>query len=102
MEQIDEEEIHKGVLEIAGVNKEEMKQIHQKREQAHQQIKELIQKPQVTEEWIEEEAKKLLSLMHQCTHFSFNTPTGQEERKDFIRSLIEEIGCPHSVNKIKE
>ena len=41
--EIDEEEIRKGVLEVPGVNIEKMNQIHKKRKQALQQIKELIE-----------------------------------------------------------
>ena len=53
--------------------------------QTYQQIKELIQKPQVTEEWIGEKVTELFRwqaetrLPHEC--------------KDFIRSLIEEMGA---------
>ena len=51
-------------------------------QQAYQQIKEMIQKPEVTEEWIEEKANKWWAH-----------PYNQEleDMKDFIRSLVEEI-----------
>ena len=68
--EVDEEETHKGSLEVPGVNAKLMNQIHQKRKQAYQQIKEMLrdynlikdtckmlvlkleEKPGVTEKWL--------------------------------------------------
>ena len=59
--------------------------------EAYCQIKALIQKPGVTEEWIEEKAKKMKEMV--ATLFrktgTMNYPLGR--CKDFIRSLVEEI-----------
>ena len=52
-------------------------------EQAYQQIRELVQKPEVTEEWIEEKANWLFKKSW--------VPISIDRAKDFIRSLIEEI-----------
>ena len=62
--------------------------------QANRQIKKLIQKPEVTEERIEEKAKKMKNIV-----ISFFAPGSQvrwmadpfERCKDFIRSLVGEI-----------
>ena len=88
--EVDEEEIHKGSLEVPGVNTKLMNQIHQKRKQAYQQTREVIQKPGVTEEWIKEKAIELINLVGYRI-------TGEYARhhlisvQDFIRSLIKEI-----------
>lgn len=62
-----------------------------KREQAYRQIKEMIQKPEVTEEWIEEKARevhdKFLAVPDDCDYKC----TAMGIIKDFIRSLVEEI-----------
>lgn len=79
--EIDEEEVYKGSLEVPGVNTKLMNQIHQKRKQAYQQIKELIKKPEVTEEWIK---KKIDELW-------IEYEKGELDCEDFIRSLVEEI-----------
>ena len=58
-------------------------------EQAYQQIKELIQKPEVTEEWIEEKAR---AMYQTSIIFPHNTPeTIVYKCKEFIRSLVEEV-----------
>ena len=49
--------------------------------QAYQQIKEMIEKPKVTEEWIEEKAKE----------WGYWSERQRKIIKDFIRSLVEEI-----------
>lgn len=54
--------------------------------QAHRQIKEMIKKPEVTEEWIEEKATELYNLLYYKT---FN----RNQVKDFIRLLYREAGC---------
>jgi len=54
--------------------------------QAFSQIREMIQKPEVTEEWIEEKAKELLSKS-----FYLGIYKDINKAKDFIRSLVEEI-----------
>ena len=63
----------------------------EKDEEAHQQIKEMIKKPGVTEEWIEEEAWKMKAIV--ATLFrrtgTMNCPVGR--CKDFIRSIVKEI-----------
>ena len=55
-----------------------------KDERAYQQIKEMIQKPEVTEEWYNEKVNE----MEQVT-----IPIGsrKKDRKDFIRKLVKEI-----------
>ena len=57
--------------------------------QAEQQIKEMIQKPEVTEEWIEEKATWFIlqcpGIMYWCAESVKNS------LKDFICSLVEEI-----------
>ncbi len=57
-------------------------------EQAYQQIKEMIQKPGVTEEWIEEKAQEVMMII--------DDPIATWSRKvknvrNFIHSLMEEI-----------
>lgn len=52
-------------------------------DQAYEQIKKIIEKPQVTEEWFEEKASELYNLLYYET---FN----QGQVKDFIRSLVKE------------
>ena len=84
--EVDEEEIRKGVLEVPGVNVEKMNQIHKKRKQALHQIRELTQKPEVNEEWIEEKATSFVKeLAERGGAVSMNFV------QDFIRSLVEEI-----------
>lgn len=53
--------------------------------QARQQIKEMIQKSEVTEEWIEKKAKELLKWK------DANCFAHLKVCKDFIRSLVREI-----------
>jgi len=48
--------------------------------QAYQQIREMIQKPQVTEEWIKEKIAELNDVW-----------AGKITEEDFIRSIIKEI-----------
>lgn len=64
-------------------------------EQAYQQIKEMIQKPEVTEEWKEEKAKEFLEMAYAITR---TKPDIAEHRinlkfvkQSFIRSFVEEI-----------
>lgn len=62
-----------------------------KDEQAFKQIKEMLQKPEVTEEWIAEMVNKVFAKLL-AMHGAFGRP--QQMRsilKDFIRSLVEEI-----------
>ena len=54
-----------------------------KYEEAHKQIKEMIQKPGVTEEWIEEKARRLHEKSFRIIEI--------DDAKGFIRSLVEEI-----------
>ena len=56
--------------------------------QARRQIKEMIQKPGVTKEWIEEKARELLFLFYAKGSTQENE---ESTAKDFIRSLVEEI-----------
>ena len=61
--------------------------------QAYQQIEALINKPEVTEEWIEEKAKQIhLHVLDGQFH-------NEAKRKDFIRSLVEEIRGMEVVKK---
>ena len=62
------------------------KETKAKYEQAHQQIKEMIQKPEVTEEWIEEKAKKICKVIEEHEVYM-----GLPFWENFIRSLVEEI-----------
>ena len=57
-----------------------------KDKQAYQQIKELIQKPEVTEEWVEEKANWLFKKSW--------VPISIDRAKDFIRSLVEDVHVP--------
>ena len=50
--------------------------------QAYQQIKEMIQKPRITEGWIEEKAFEVYDLVHKGEILLV---------KKFIRSLVKEI-----------
>ena len=62
--------------------------------QVYEQIKELIQKPEVTEEWIEEKAKKMSNIVISFNILGSGTnwmANPLERCKDFIRSLVEEI-----------
>ena len=58
-------------------------------EQAKKQIVALIQKPQVTEEWIEEKANILYEKISELNQ-TLPTYSFLEISKDFIRSLVEE------------
>lgn len=62
-------------------------------QQAYQQIEEMIQKPEVTEEWIEMKAKELRDLMIHVlkSYQEMSHKEGGDKLKDFIRSLVEEI-----------
>ena len=63
-----------------------------KREQAYQQIKEMIQKPEITEEWIEEKAMGLITMVANLyPHEGSPCVIPKNKAKDFIRSLIEEV-----------
>lgn len=64
-------------------------------QQAYQQIREIIKKPEVTEEWIEEKAKEFLKMAYAITR---TKPDIAEHRinlkfvkQSFIRSFVEEI-----------
>ena len=60
--------------------------------QAYKQIKEMIQKPGVTEEWIEEKAKELITMVANLyPHEGNPCVIPKSKAKDFIRSLVEEI-----------
>ena len=60
--------------------------------QAYKQIKEMIQKPQVTEEWIEEKAKDLHhELFGELDEEDYIHGGEFLDIKQFIRSLVEEI-----------
>lgn len=52
--------------------------------QAYQQIREVIEKPGVTEEWIEEKTTKIYNLLY---YKAFS----RKQLKGSIRSLVEEI-----------
>jgi len=67
-----------------------------KYEEAHQQIKEMIQGQGVTEEWIGEKAGNLATLFCRFIEIGIENDRVSEnyiltKAKDFIRSLIEEI-----------
>jgi len=55
--------------------------------QAYQQIKEMIQKPGVTEEWIEEKVKEFLKKTYGKPIY----PISVKDLTGFIRELVEEI-----------
>lgn len=58
--------------------------------QAEQQIKKMIQKSEVTEEWIEEKAKEMIEII---SNYCFSVGELGNARPDamrFIRSLVEE------------
>ena len=62
----------------------------EKDEQSYQQIKEMIQKPEVAEDWIEEKAREIINKFMPPMDY------GRKERfisiaKDFIRKIVEEI-----------
>lgn len=61
-------------------------------QQAYEQIKEMIQKPEVTEEWIKEKARELHEMCSYAdrTH-GFMYTISIDSAKDFIRSLVESI-----------
>lgn len=63
--------------------------------QAEQQIKEMIQKPQVTKEWIEEKANQLQKLLQSKTTLAYKGVEkfyfSYQALESFIRSLVEEI-----------
>ena len=63
--------------------------------QAEQQIREMIQKPGVTEEWIEEKARMMINIIQM---FALESQGKLKEKsdifkttEDFIRSLVEEV-----------
>ena len=58
-------------------------------EQAYQQMKEMIQKPEVTEEWIEEKALTLFVILNILKPSSNDV----ENIKTFIRTLYRESKC---------
>lgn len=63
-----------------------------KEKQAYQQIREMIQKPGVTEEWVEEKAKKLITMVSSLyPHEGNPCVIPKNKAKDFIRSLVEKI-----------
>jgi len=57
--------------------------------QAYQQIKEMLQKPEVTEEWIEKKANQVNGIILKLKYLGYAEKMRQI--KDFIRSLVEEI-----------
>ena len=57
--------------------------------QARRQIRELIQKPEVTEEWIKEKAKELNNEI--ILELNKGNPYDIAIYQNFIRSLVEEI-----------
>ena len=60
--------------------------------QANRQIKEMIQKPGVTEEWIEEKAREIHDGVMGINFKNCDYNCGAMERlRAFIRSLVEEI-----------
>ena len=60
-------------------------------DEAHQQIKILTEKPQVTEEWIAEMVNKVFARLL-AMHGAFGRPWQMRSiLKDFVRSLVEEI-----------
>lgn len=61
-------------------------------ESAHQDIVALIKKPEVTEEWIEEKAKELITMV--ANLYPYETNPGvipKSKAKDFIRTFVKEI-----------
>ena len=59
-------------------------------EQAYQQIKKMIQKPGVTEEWIEEKAMSLV-IIAGLSQRNIYMSARFKQIKDSIRSLVKEI-----------
>lgn len=65
--------------------------------QAYQQIREMIQKPEVTEAWIEEKARELQGKIKFIFEKRFKYVSGEEIMaiidiaKNFIRSLVKEV-----------
>jgi len=57
--------------------------------QAYQQMVEMIQKPEVTEEWYDEKANELNGEVLSLKPFSWDTRI--QKYRDFIRSLVKEI-----------
>ena len=71
----------------------EFNERHRELRMAKKQIRELIQKPQVTEEWIEEKARELWEkgvLYRKDAENQAVISLGWA--KDFIRSLVEGVG----------
>jgi len=60
-----------------------------KDEQAYQQIKEMIKKSEITEEWIEEKATKF--LLSSPGTYTYQYQSQLNLVKDFIRKIVEEI-----------
>ena len=60
-------------------------------QQAYKQIKEMIQKPEVTEEWIEKKAFRLFARLLNINGAFLEAEGMRNAIKDFIRSLVEEI-----------
>jgi len=89
--EVDEEEIRKGVLEVLGVNIEKMNQIHEKRKQALRQIKEMIRKPGVTEEWYEEKTKEMIEIISNYCFSVGELGNARPDAMNFIRKLVEEM-----------
>lgn len=61
------------------------KETKRKYQQALEEIAALIQKPRVTEKWLDEKAHDLHRMYHSLSMKEF------DRAKDFIRSLVEEI-----------
>ena len=59
--------------------------------QARKQIKEMIQKPEVTEEWLDEKAREVLDVLYKNLFYGRDYADRMEKIKDFFRKLVEEI-----------
>ena len=86
MKELNEEELLSILTAVFSyyLSKCNYKETATKYEEAHQQIKEMIQKPRVTKEWLKEKVKE----MEQVT---IPINSRRKDREDFIRSFVEEI-----------
>ena len=85
MKRLSQEDLLEGIEKLVAPARARQAMYYGSRnEQVHKQIKELIQKPQVTEEWIEEKAEELADI-------SYYHQVEGKQAKDFIRSLVEGV-----------
>ena len=88
LEQLDSfKKVYLDAYDLVGSKKEFVSHV----EQAFQQIKEIIQKPEVTEEWYEEKAKELITMVANLYPYEGNPCViPKSKAKDFICSLFKE------------